>query len=34
MTKPKYINEELPFEVKNMKWNTIYFQLEADGKII
>jgi dienelactone hydrolase len=34
MTKPKFINEELPFEVKNLKWNTIYFQLEADGKII
>lgn len=34
MTKPKYLNEELPFEVNNLKWNTIYFQLELNGKII
>ncbi|MGD1045071.1 MAG: acyl-CoA thioesterase/bile acid-CoA:amino acid N-acyltransferase family protein [Bacteroidota bacterium] len=34
MTKPTYINEELPFEIKNLKLNTIYFQLEVDGKII
>jgi len=33
MTKPKYINEELPFEIKNLNSNTIYFQLEADKKI-
>ena len=33
MTKPTYINEELPFEIKNLKLNTIYFQLEVDGKI-
>ncbi len=34
MTKPTYINEELPFEIKSLKLNTIYFQLEVDGKII
>ena len=34
MTKPTYINEELPFEVKNLISNTIYFNLEIDGKII
>jgi dienelactone hydrolase len=34
MTKPTYKNEELPFEVKNLESNTIYFQVEADGKII
>jgi len=34
MTKPTYINEELPFEINNLKLNTIYFQLEVDGKII
>lgn len=34
MTKPTYINEELPFEVKNLESNTIYFQVEAGGKII
>ena len=34
MTKPTYTNEELPFEIKNLKLNTIYFQLEVDGKII
>ena len=33
MTKPTYINEELPFEIKNLKLNTIYFQLEVDGRI-
>jgi len=33
MTKQKYINEELPFEIKNLNSNTIYFQLEADEKI-
>jgi dienelactone hydrolase len=34
MTKPTYTKEELAFEVNNLKWNTIYFQLELDGKII
>lgn len=34
MTKPTYINKELPFDVKKMLSNTIYFQIEADGKII
>jgi dienelactone hydrolase len=34
MTKPTYMDEELPFEVKNLKSNTIYFQLEVDEKII
>lgn len=34
MTKPKHINEELPFEVKDLNSNTIYFQLEVDEKII
>ncbi len=34
MTKPTYTNEELPFEIKSLKLNTIYFQLEVDGKII
>jgi dienelactone hydrolase len=34
MTKPKYVNEELPFDVKNLKSNTIYLHLEVDGKII
>ena len=34
MTEPTYINEELPFEVKNLESNTIYFQVEADGKTI
>ncbi len=34
MTKPSYRNEELPFEIKNLKLNTIYFQLEVDRKII
>ncbi len=34
MTKPTYRNEDLPFEIQNMKINTIYFQLEADGRII
>jgi len=33
MTKPTYRNEELPFEIKNLKLNTIYFQLEVDGRI-
>jgi dienelactone hydrolase len=33
MTKPTY-NEALPFEVKNLESNTVYFQVEADGKII
>lgn len=34
MTKPTFINEELPFDVKNLKLNTIYFQLEVEEKII
>jgi dienelactone hydrolase len=34
MTKPTFKNEELPFEVKNLTSNTIYFHLEAGGKII
>lgn len=34
MTKPTYTNEELPFDIKNLNMNTIYFQLEVDGKII
>jgi dienelactone hydrolase len=34
MTKPTCINEELPFEINNLKGNTIYFQLEVDGRII
>jgi dienelactone hydrolase len=34
MTKPTYINEALPFEVNKLESNTIYFQVEVDGKII
>lgn len=34
MTKPTYLNEELAFDINSMKWNTIYFQLEMNGKII
>lgn len=34
MTKPVYKEEELPFGVKQLKWNKIYFQIEADQKII
>ena len=34
MSKPAYKNEELPFNVDSMNWNTVYFYLELDGKII
>ena len=34
MTKPTYKKEELPFEVNNLASNTIYFRVEAGGKII
>jgi hypothetical protein len=34
MTKPTYINEALPFEVNNLKSNTIYFYIEVDRKTI
>lgn len=34
MTKPTYKNEELPFNINNLDWNTVYFQLESEGKII
>jgi len=34
MTKPTFKKEELPFEIKNLESNTIYFQIEVDEKII
>jgi dienelactone hydrolase len=34
MTKPTYVNEAIPFEVTNLESKTVYFQVEADGKII
>lgn len=34
MTTPTYINEALPFEIKNLILNTIYLHLEVDGKVI